>query len=314
MERMRSLILAKAESEYGTDATPAAATEAIITKGQPTFELVGEAKAREIPLNHFGSVAPVNVGTALKASFTTELKGSGSAGVASRYSPLFKACNMTEAIVSETSVSYTPNSVLDSDSATLYFHAGGTKHLLVGCVGTFSLTLTPSEIVTIEWEFTGLYAGTHASTVTYPTPTHEAVKPIIWKDANFIMNSVEDLVVTELSLDIGNNVIARTDGNSVNNGIGRYVISNRNSSGSVTLEKEPLTTLNPWTLWDGSTQFNLETKPTLTAGNIFEIAVTGATLEVPSYGDRENIMTWSLPFTINPTLSTGNNEIVITFK
>lgn len=314
MERVRSLILAKGEAEYGADPTPAAATEAIITKGEPSFEVVGEAKAREIPLGYFGSVAPVNVGQALKATFTTELKGSGTAGTASRYGPLFKACNMTEAIVADTSVSYTPNSVLDGDSVTLYFHAGGTLHKLVGCVGTFKPTLTAGEIVMIEWEFTGLYSSGHASDVAYPSPTHESVAPIIWDQANFIMNDVEDLVVTELSLDIGNNVIKRDNGNSANNGVARYVVTNRNSTGNVTIEKEALSTLNPWTLWDGATQFNIETKPTLTAGNIFEIEITGATLEVPGYADRENIRTWNKPFTINPTLSAGNNEIVITFK
>ena len=314
MEKVRGLILAKIEGTYGADSSPAAATEAIITKGMPSLEFIGDAKAREIPLSYFGAVAPVNVGQALKATFTTELKGSGTAGTASRYGCLFKACNMTEAVSAGVSVSYTPNSVLDGSSVTLYFHAGGTKHLLVGCVGTYKLNLKAGEIVTIDWEFTGLYAGTHASTVTYPTPTHEAIAPIYWQKGNFILNAVEDLVVTEMSLDIGNNVVKRDDGNSDNNGVARYVITNRSASGSVMIEKEPLATLNPWTLWDGSTQFNLETKPTLTAGNIFEIAMTGATLGIPAYGDRENIMMWNLPFTFNPTLAAGDNEIVITFK
>lgn len=313
MDRIRSLLLAKIESSYGVDSSPAAATEAIITKGEPTFDLVGNPRQREVPLSHFGQIAPVNVGEAFKITFSTELKGSGTAGTASRYSPLFRACNFSEAESAGASVTYTPVSSYTGDSVTLYFHAGGTLHKLVGCRGTFKVNLKSQEIVTIDWEFTGMYDVDNISDVAFPSPTFSEEDPIIWQDANFVYNSVSTLVIDELVLDVGNEIAKRTNGNAAN-GIEEWFIKNRLAKGNMNIEREALTTLNPWSIYNATTQANLETKPTLSAGNIFEITATGLVLEAPKYGDREMVRMWDLAFTINPTLTTGNNEIVIVFK
>lgn len=308
----KSLILAKIETTYGTDSTPAAATNAIITKGVPTFEVVNNAKTRDVPLGYFGKLAPVNQGDALKLSFTTELKGSGTAGTASRYSPLFRACNLTEQVNPGVSVTYTPNSTFEGESVTLYFHADGTLHKLLGCVGTFQIKLVSQDIVTIDWTFTGLYSSAHPSTVTFPTATHETVAPIIWKGASFTLNSVANLFIQEMSLDLGNNVAKRLNANA-STGVSRYFVSQRESKGSVLFEAETLATINPYTLFSNSTQFNISASASGTSGNSCSLAITGAVVEPPKYSDKENVQMYDLAYSINPTLSAGNNEIVLTF-
>lgn len=85
----KSLITAKIESVYGTDPTPAAATEALIVKGEPAFEVLGSSRSREVAMPTFGRLKGVNVGDGLKIAFTTELKHSGTAATPSRYGPLF---------------------------------------------------------------------------------------------------------------------------------------------------------------------------------------------------------------------------------
>lgn len=316
MERAnKHLILAKIESVYGTDPTPAVASNAIITRGMPQFEPVAQQRSREVSLGYFGELAPINVGEAWKISFSTELKGSGSAGTASRYGCLFRACNMTEAISAGVSVSYTPNSTFLGESVTLYFYRGLVLHKMVGCVGNWKTTLKAGEIMVVDWEFTGLYAGpSDASDVAFPSPTHESVSPAIWDDANVVINSIDTLVLEEMMLDLGNVVSKRPDANSTYKGVGRYFISNRMSKGSMNPEVEALSTFNPWSLFDATTLFNLETKPTGSAGNIVEIVVTGANLEAPKYGERENINAYDLPFRIDPSITAGNNSIVLTFK
>lgn len=308
----KSLVLAKIESVYGTDPTPTVLANALVTMGVPTFDIISNPKERNVPLGHFGKVAPVNVGEGLKLNFTTELKGSGAAGTASRYGCLFRACGMTEAIRAGVDVSYTPNSTQDGESVTLWFYANTTLHKITGCVGTFNIKLSANDIAVVEWQFTGLYAGSgHATTVSFPSPTHETIAPVIWKNASFQYNSIS-VVIPEFTFDIGNEVVARKNGNGTY-GVDRYIIKDRLSKGNMSVEKVALSTLNPFSIFDGSTQYNISSNSGASAGNICALAVTGATLEVPKYADRDNMQYYDLPFTVNPTISTGNNEIVLTF-
>lgn len=306
----KSLVLAKIESVYGTDPTPAEATEAIIVKGQPSFEIVGARREREVPMPTFGRIKGVNVGDGLKLSFTTELKHSGTAGTASRYDPLFEACGMVQSGSGQ--VIYTPISTMGGPSVTLWFYLGGVLHKLNGCVGTFKMNLKAGEIATIDWEFTGLYADNAADTA-FPAATHEAIPPVIIQSLGFTYSAYA-AIIEELVLDMGNAVSAEKSANAANNGVARYFISNRESKGSMNPEAAALSALNPWDIYDQTTAANIALDITASAGYDFAVAVTGAVLEAPKYGTRENILTWDLSFTINPTLAAGNNEIVITFK
>lgn len=308
----KSLVLAKLETEYGTDPTPTVLANAIITSGVPVLDIIGNPKERNIPIAHFGKTSPVNVGEGLKLSFTTELKNSGTPGSASRYACLFRACNLTETVNSGVSIVYTPNSTFEGESVTLWFYADTTLHKITGCVGTFQIKLVSNEIVVVEWTFTGLYAGSgHASTVSFPTATHETVRPVVWRAASFTYNSVS-LTIHELTLDIGNEVVKRTDANA-DYGVSRYFVKDRLAKGSMMVETVALATLNLFSTWDNATQYNIAAVSGASAGNICSLAVTGATLEVPKYADKENVQMYDLSFTLNPTVATGNNEIVLTF-
>lgn len=313
MERAnKHLILAKIESAYGTDPTPSESANAIVTAGEPSFSIEGSPVERAVPLGYFGKLSPISVGTALKLSFSTEFKASGTAGTAPREGCLFRACNFTEAIVASTSVSYTPNSTFEGESVTLWFWAAGNLHKITGCVGTFKASFVTREIMKIDWEFTGLYASDHASNTSFPTPTYANVSPIIFKSATFAYNSISTLVITQLDLDIGNTIGRRDDANAAS-GISRYFINARDAKGNMNPETVALSSLNPWTIYNAITQHNLSIGPIGSAGNQVKVEVTGVTLDVPKYGNRENILNWDLPFMINPTLSAGNNEMVITF-
>lgn len=313
MERAnKHIILAKLETEYGTDPTPTEAANALVTAGEPTFEVINEPVQRAIPLAYFGKIAPISVGTGLKLNFSTELKGSGTAGTAPREGCLFRACNMTEALVAVTSAAYTPNSNFEGESVTLWFWADGNLHKISGCTGTFKMAFKTRDIMKVDWEFTGIYASTHITNVAFPSPTYATVSPLIFKGAGFSYNSVATLVITELMLDIGN-VVGRRDSANAASGIARYFVNDRDSKGSMNPETVALSTLNPWTLFNAITQANIAASVSGGAGNIVTLAVTGVTLDAPKYGSRENILAWDLSFGINPTLAAGNNAIVITF-
>lgn len=311
----QGLVLAKLEDTYGTDPTPTVAANAILTKGMPSWEIVSQARQREVPLGYMGELAPVNVGEAFKLSFVVELKGSGAAGTASRYGALLRACGLTETVSAGVSVTYANNSTLDNESVTLWFYRGLILHKLTGCRGNVSFTFQAGEIIQASFEFWGLYTGPASITdVSFPSPTHETVAPLIAKAGNFVYNSVSTLVIEQLTLDLGNTVVPRKDVNASTGGVGSYVITQRAVKGTMNPEVVAKSTLDVWTLFDASTAANLEFKPTGTAGNLLELTVTGVVLEVPAYGDRENINVHDLNFGVHPTLSTGNAEVSLVFK
>lgn len=320
MEIIKSAMFAKIENEYGTDPTPVEGSDAIEIYGRPSFELLTAPKERNVPMGHFGKLAPLIVGEAYKLSgISVPLKGSGTAGTVPRIAPLLRALGLTQTINAGVSVTYSVHSDFEGESCTIYFWFGGTRHILKGCVGTGKINLTAGEVMMLDLEITGIYGGT-ISDVTFPTPTFEATSREIWDAANFKCTVdpngtpvVTDLVISKFEIDLGNQIAKRLDPNGAL-GINRYFIKDREVKVSLDPEKEALSNFNPYTLHTAQTQIDFETKPTGTAGNLVEIYVNGVTLDAPKAGERENVATWDISGQARPTIAAGNDEFSIVFK
>lgn len=320
MEIVKSAMFAKIEAQYGTDPTPVEGSDAIEIYGRPTFELLTSQKERNVPMGHFGKIAPLIVGEAYKLSgISVPLKGSGAAGTAPRIDPLLRCLGLEKTTSAGVSVSYAVHSDFAGESCTIYFWFGGTRHILKGCVGTGKLNLTAGEVMMLDIEITGVYGGT-ISDVTFPSPTFEATTREVWDAANFKCTvdpngtpAVVALVISKFEIDLGNQITKRLDPNGAY-GINRYFIKDREVKITLDPEKEELSTFNPYTLHINQTQINFETKPAGTAGNKVEILVNGVTLEAPKLGERENIAAWDLSGQARPTIALGDNEFSVVFK
>ena len=87
-------------------------------------------------------------------SFSTELRGSGAAGIAPDYGLLFKGCAMRETIAAGASVTYAPTS--DKSSYTricLTTYIDGLRVMYLGCMGSFSINCPLDGVPTVDWEF-----------------------------------------------------------------------------------------------------------------------------------------------------------------
>lgn len=320
MEIIKSAMFAKIESVYGTDPTPVEGNDSIEIYGRPTFELVTSPKERNVPMGHFGKIAPLIVGEAYKLSgISVPIKGSGTAGTAPRLDPLLRCLGLTRTIDTGVSVTYAVHSDFEGESCTIYFWYGGTKHILKGCVGNGKINLAAGEVMMLDLEITGIYGGTIAD-VTFPTPTFETTAREIWDAANFKCTvdpngtpAVKDLIISKFEIDIGNQIAKRLDPNGAL-GINRYFIKDREVKVSLDPEKEDLSDFNPYTLYTAQTQIDFETKPAGTTGNKVEIFVNGVTLDVPKPGERENVATWDLSGQARPTIAAGDDEFSIVFK
>lgn len=76
MLKTMALLLAKRETNYGVDALPTAAQNAILCE-LPEFEVMGKKLELADVKSFFGGRSVINVGTGLKVSFTTAIRGCG---------------------------------------------------------------------------------------------------------------------------------------------------------------------------------------------------------------------------------------------
>lgn len=317
MERKRSLVLINIESTYGT--APVSVAIPLITIGDPSFELITNVKERQAPTISLGTIAPTVLHKAAKLSFKTEFKGAGgNPATPPVIGVLFKIAGMTETVNDEQgseSCEYSCSDSLETPSATVHFYHGGTLHKMVGCVANLKMDLAAGDIMYLDVELQGLVPTSDIITdVSIPTPSYSAVAPNYYKSANFKFGSITDLVISKLSIDFGNEIAERPDPNSTY-GINRFFVKSRSPKVSFDPEKEALSKLNPWTLHTAQTETTIETKINKDiAGSEIDITVNGVTLDVPKYGERDNVITYELSGVSRVKTGIAVNPISIMFQ
>jgi hypothetical protein len=239
----QKVLLAKTEATYGTDPTPTAAANSILAIDMKIMPMEGRDQSRELDMPSMGGQPSIPLDLHSKMTFKVELQPSGAAGTAPAWGPLLRACGCAQTIVASTSVTYNPVSSAH-ESATIYFYIGQTLYKILGARGTAKLTFTAQGIAYLEFTFTGLF--TIAAEGARPTPVLTAFqKPVAVSMANtpvFTINAVA-MVMRSLAMDLGNEIVPRFLVNSH-----QVLITDRAEMIEMTVEAEPLTTINPYTL------------------------------------------------------------------
>ena len=311
----KTVVLAKIEAEYGTDPTPAG-TDAVLVSN-PDIKVEGEMLVRDFVRESLSPVGHVIGKKKVTISFETELKGSGTAGTAPETGVLFQACGMDETVSASTSVTYAPEAVSTSvASCTLYVYLDGTRHIATGCRGTFSINLEAGNFGRVQWTFTGAYAT--PTDQNLPTTTTDTTIPQIVQGASFEIDGYAP-VVAALTFDIGNTIAANGDVNSAD-GYGPFQITARDSMGSINPESATIAvqeadmTANFWDDWEAGQGRALTIGPIgSTAGNILNIDMPNVIAREMTYGDRNGVRTFEMPFTAAET-GAHNDEITIVFS
>lgn len=110
-------------------------------------------------------------------SFETDGGWGAAAGTAPLIAPLLKACGMTEAVVADTSVSYSPTAQGTAMAALEIQHnLGGQVHNMGNCRGSLSFTANAGQRPFFGYSFMGSYVAPTAA--TWGVPDFSA-----WKDA-----------------------------------------------------------------------------------------------------------------------------------
>ena len=303
----KKMLLAKVETTYGVDATPTGAANAILTKDLSINLMQGNTVERNVDRTTLGGDIAIHVAPYTTVSFSVELASSGAAGTAPAWGPLLQACGFSETIVASTTATYAPVST-GFKSATLYFHIDGLLHKLLGCRGTFTVSMDPGSLPYLNFTFTGIRAA--PTDTALPTPTLTAFKtPLAVNKANTPTFSLHGFAATveKFTFDFANEITYR---NVV--GDESVMLVDRKPTGSVSLEEQALATKNFHGLALDSTLGALQVVHGTTAGSIIQIDAPKVQLLSPTYADSNGVLMLNMNLSFTP--NAGDDELIIVAK
>ena len=304
----KTVVLAKIEASYGVDPVPTPAANALLVSDvdvKPT----GEAIQRNFIKSTLSQAQFIRGQRSVELSFKTELKGTGTRGVLPTTGwegPLFRACGMSEVVTASTSIVYAPVST-GFESAALYVYRDGLFHKLLGCRGSFKITLEVGKYPVVDWKFNGLYAS--PADTTPAAQSFSAVSPNTVLSAGLAIGGYA-AICEKIELDINNTISARKSMNSATGLVG-YEITGRDPQGS--FDPETVTeAVNPfWARWESAAAQALAIGPIGSAsGNIISVAAPKLQFKDMSYGDRDGVLTYQVPFAL--AMNAGDDELTIT--
>jgi len=303
----RRLILAKIESTYGTDSSPAG-SNAVLVRNLEIQPLLSETVNRELVRPFLGQSEQLLSQTRVEVSFEVELAGSGTAGTAPAYGAVLRSCGLSETLVTSTSATYAPESD-GFESCTIYYHQDGIRHKVTGCRGTFEMSCEVGQIPVISFTMTGIYNA--PTDVTLPTPTYSnQATPVIFKEGNTTSFSAFSYAgcLMSYSFNMANDVIYRELVGCTK----EILITNRAPSGTVVIEAPTMAEKDFFTIATGTTTGSITFQHGQTAGNRVTMTTAQSDLGNITYSDQDGIQMLNLPFIAVPT-SAGNNEMSLAF-
>ena len=313
----KSAILAKIESAYGTDASPAGATDAMLISNLQVNPLNAQNVDRDNIRTYFGGSEQL-VGTAnVEVSFDVEMQSSGAAGTAPAFGPLLRACGMAETVTASTRVEYNP--ITDSmESATIYYYSDGALHKLLGARGSFDIDMSVGARPVFRFRFIGKDGGITAA--SNPALTLTGFKtPAVITDSN-----TNDLLIgctyATGSLSGGTNYVSRglelQSGNDVQFipllGSEQVGIVNRAMTGKVALELTAAQEVTFMGYVKANTTQSLGLQHGSSAGYISIIYAPKAQLINPVKEDQNGLLLCGYDLRLVP--NAGNDELYLCFK
>ena len=303
----RRLILAKIESSYGTDPTPAG-TNAILVRNLEIQPLVADTVNRELVRPYLGQADQLLSQTRVEVSFEVELAGSGTAGTAPAYGPVLRSCGISETVVADTSVTYAPESS-GFESCTIYYHQDGIRHKVTGCRGTFEMSCEVGQIPVISFTMTGIYNA--PTDETQPTPTYSnQASPVLFKEGNTTGFSAFGYsgCLMSYNFSLANDVIYRELVGCTK----EILITNRAPNGTVVIEAPTITAKDFFTVATGSSTGSITFQHGQSAGNIVTMTTAQSDLGNLTYSDQDGIQMLNMPFIAVPT-NAGDDELSLVY-
>jgi len=306
MRKKNQLLCAKIESVYDSDSIPVVGTDSLLCIDPKIKEIVDPVR-RPAQIASLSRIASVAGKKYAEVTFTVELKGSGTAGVAPRIGALLKACGFSETVISTTSVTYLPTSS-SFGSVTIYLFIDGRRHVVTGARGDVKIKCEAGQMAMAEFTMRGRYAD--PTLVALSSPTLESTTPQVCKSCTFTYNSRTTLVVKAAEVEMNNTLAERPSLNDAN-AIAGFEITGR----------DPMLTIDPEAIIETSYNFrsdalggNLRAISWVvgaSAGNIMTFSIPKFNAYWPEYEDRDEILVEKIKGEC--CQNSGNDEVSIAF-
>lgn len=306
------VVLAKIETTYNTDATPVAATNAILVQNISPKVAGLRMVARPAIRANLNDLQAVYGGQLIELSFDCEIKGSGAAGTAPEIGTLFRGCALGETVVASTSVTYKPLSAVH-ESLTIYWYEGGKKlHKLTGARGDYTIKVTAGGIAMASFKFTGHYVGAPTD-VAIPAPVYLSTVPRAALSMAITVGGVT-VVARDWSVAAGQTVALPPSIGAVD-GYSEIQITDQKFSGSMTIEAELAAII------DVDSQLAAGTASTFASGTLGSVAGNKFVLSSATNGlywmsrdwsDGDGLRLRTMPFGLVDSVA-GNDAVSMAF-
>ncbi|MDR2092278.1 MAG: hypothetical protein LBP58_03025 [Azoarcus sp.] len=301
-------ILAKLETETGTDAAPTGALNWIEARNVEFTPYEAETVERNIEMPYFGNGGTLPTGKYATLSFQVAVVGSGTAGTAPKIAPLLRACGFSETVDDENEVVVYKLVSENIPAVTIYINIDGTLHKMVGSRGTMTLTLSAQQIPLYQFNFESIYVAPAAATLPTVVKTGWQVEQPVGSATTLgaTLGGVT-LAYSEFSVDLANQ-IARLDLPGPQREIS---ISNRTPTGSITVLAPALTVFNPFALADAGNTLDFSTAQDSREGYQVKVDAKARILQ-PAYAQIEDMVAYQMNLELSPVA--GNDELTITYQ
>jgi len=314
-----SFIMEKKESTYGTDAAPAAATDAILARNINITPLDGNPLVLDYDQPYDGARPSILTARHVSMGFEFDVAASGTSGAgitAPAWSSTLQSCGFDEndqsGDVGNERFEYTPSSMtnqllLTSVSSAINYNE--YEHRLLGARGGWSLNFGAQGFGSFTVSRKGLYVA--PSNVVFPTPVYTAWQtPLSVDNDNTPTITLDGYACTLFSLQLSGGSapeILNVPGGEM------VVLGKRNITGSIEIALPAFTSKNFFALAELHSQVVLALVHGNAGGEIVQIDAAQCELRNPRYGAQGNIRTLTMDISLIPSAA-GNDELMITTK
>ena len=287
---------------------PASAAE-LFRAGNFTHEVSVEQLERAVKDASLSPFPSIPGKRSAQISFSTELRGSGAAGIAPDYGLLFKGCAMGETIAAGASVTYAPTSdKSDYTKICLTTFIDGLRIMYLGCMGSFSVNCPLDGVPTVDWEFEAAdFEVSDAALLHGDSYDAETPEPVLMSGFSFGGYHFD---VTNIRFAMNNNVVLRQSANA-SGGHVNAMVTGRTPSGSFDPEAVLKATDDVFGDWESGAQLPLSVRIGQRAGNICTITAPKCQYADLGFGDRDGLLSYDAPFRL--ARDAGDDEISIVF-
>jgi hypothetical protein len=307
LKTKNSMVAAKKESSYASAAT-LAGTDAILCTEVSLEPLVSTVLDRETIDGKFGSRPFIQTNTHTKLNLTIEATPSGTAGQSPDYKDLLLGCGLIETSTASQNVFAPETNLETADSLTIGVYIDGSLHKLTGARGSFTYEMQVGETPELKFEFLGLYNAPTATTIL--TPTYVQLAPKAANSTNttaFQLHSYSG-ALQSFSFAQNNNVYF-----SELMGSSKVIrITDRASSGSVSIESVGLGTKDFYSITKGTGTGNLTHQHGQTSGSKITFTAGQTQLENIGHGENEGYQMLDIDYRALP--DSGNDEFELKFS